>query len=253
MDPRPVVDIDDRSTWPADLAAFVEDLSDRLPKTPRGFDRLTQIDVTGWGDECRALLGGSWLRIHHATRLLPDDAEDITSRGLRTLTPELLRDRVDRARPAGHIDDAEHTALLAANVFTPGVRALGNANRPGKIWAVGARKPFTHSAHAFNDLLNTWGGEAFLYGSPVWAGLDAHRVRRLGTLSLVVAHIDVARSEFDDANTDGLVRAFVAAVRRMRKMGCTIRYLTDIPGEQIEKIQHPGDRAYDRHPGLART
>jgi hypothetical protein len=172
-----VIDIDQRSTWPTDLASAIE-----IAARDFDLDALQRTRSTGIDESrMRALLRGNRVRAFHCTRLLEHEVEMVRSQGLRLLTEELIKERLDRARDAGAITDEEHAALLKGNALKT---KKGRAERLGKSVCFVLFGSRTESADCA-ALLETWGGEGIYNTRAASAHLST--LKRLGRQTIVSA------------------------------------------------------------------
>src|SRR5688500_10409141 len=101
---RSLLDVDDPTTWPAAVHAWVNPYAETLRGTTSyTSDRAVPRERE---DELRALLAGYKLIAYHCTRLLDHELERMRAHGLRPLTHELVIERIDRAHEQDHLSEA---------------------------------------------------------------------------------------------------------------------------------------------------
>lgn len=193
----------------------------------------------GW---LQPLLSGYLLRAYHCTRLLDHEVVRIRSQGLRLLTAELIRDRVESALLHGDISVPEHDLLLAEHVF-----ATGSAeNRRDQVCLALSRRTFTWQASGVQPLLSHWGGEGMR------GPHNGRLLRSLGRPAIVVALLDLTmpgRHLFFPC----LENIFVGAFLGLEDVGADVFFRSPIGGDRIEAIWQPGLAEYEGLGELPRT
>lgn len=237
------VDADAPGTWPSDLADFVSTLADsqrRHLNEDSDFGTLTDAKEVA-GDSTlddseprlRKLLEGKWLRVHHATRLLPSDVTSIREAGLLRPTRERTFARQDRALEAGEIDAAAHAWLRESTVFASS-KPPGAVRRDSEVCVVPTRRPFTDRLFPQFD---RWGGEIHYALEPAWKEPRMRKLSKLGEPYLVTGLIDASNADTaGTAGTPGLAYTFVGTTLGLKQVGGTIHYRGDIPSAQIESV-----------------
>jgi len=114
----PVVDVDDPTTWPQPLAAFVQQ---RVEESElEELDLYVDLPLHELEAEARRMLAGCLVRARHCTRLLDHEAEAIRSQGLRPLDLALVRERLDQVFERGLLTEEQHALLVRENSLTGG-------------------------------------------------------------------------------------------------------------------------------------
>ncbi|MFD8414027.1 hypothetical protein ACFV2Q_20090 [Streptomyces sp. NPDC059650] len=248
------VDLDDTSTWPADLADLIAGLARGIPKTKlQRLDSASDLhnvdrELAQYDDRVREILAGRLLRTYHATRLLDYEIEDVRTRGLLALTPGFLNDRVDRAVHTGFIAAADLAALTESTALVHEPPHMVR-HRFGEVSLVNSRQPLAQ-AWPLRYLAN-WGGEVRQFG-PVWTDDAFKHVRRIGAPSLIIAGIDVSTSAAAGVGRE-LVFDFIGIWLGLSGNGVTVHHTADIPADQILDVCHPGHPEYDRHAHFPRS
>ena len=153
------IDVDDPTTWPADVERAVSELADRVrDSTEYVVDLPIDLDEE---DRLRERLNGRRLRAYHCTRLLDHEVELVRNDGLRPLSSSLVTLRIESAYEHGAFSIGERDQLLASHVFSRGDRTVHD--REGQVCFV-----LGHAAIACGDpglwpLLSTSGGEAIYF------------------------------------------------------------------------------------------
>jgi hypothetical protein len=232
-----VVDPDVPDTWPPQITDAVT----RRAACLRGTTEFTS-DLQAGDGWLRPLLGGCLLRAYHCTRLLDHEVAQVRSQGLRPLTDDLLRDRIEWAFAHGHISAPERALLLEDHVF-----ATGHAeNRRDQVCLAMSRQTFSWQAFGVQPLLSIWGGEGM-------SGRRNEHVRRsLGRPAIVVALLDLTlpgRHLFFPA----LENVFVGAVLGLDDVGGDVLFRSPIAADCIEQIWQPGSLEYDPFEELPRV
>ncbi|WP_327286608.1 hypothetical protein [Streptomyces sp. NBC_01205] len=248
------VDVDDTSTWPADLADLIARLARGIPKAKiKRLDSASDLhnvarELAQYDDQVREILAGCLLRTYHATRLLDYEVEDVRKLGLLALTEESLDERVDRAVAAGFIAAADVAVmrLSTAAVHEPSHMVK---HRFGEVSVVTSRQPLAQAWP--RRYLSNWGGEVRQFG-PLWTDGEFERIRRIGRPSLIVAGIDVSTPAAAGSGRE-LVFDFIGVWLGLNGNGVVIHHAADIPGEQIMDVCQPGHPEYDRHAYFPRS
>lgn len=236
-----IVDLDDMATWPPAVVALVDEYADRLCGTTEYTSDL-DLDLE---DERRmdAVLRGHHLLVYHCTRLLPHEDDMIRTQGLRLLTPELVRDRIDGAHTHGHITDDELDAFRVSHVFA----AREHSNRENGAAVIVGTWPFDGMPSGCNPLLSIWGGEAMYMSS---RKVDEERLRQLGRASIVVAHLLFDPPERIASYSRSVLRPFVGRRLGLEQAGTQLKLRDPLLPQEIADMWHPGDPNYDRFPRL---
>lgn len=237
----PLVDLDDRSTWPRVVVEHVDHLAEQLREST---EFTTDLRVSPNAEEgIRSLLDGYKLLAFHATRLLEHEIPEIRSRGLRRLSRDLVNDRISGAHARGLLSDRERDRCRARNVY-----AINNVTgREGQVCLVFGRRTLDEEAHGLSPLLGGWGGEA-MNG---WPGPDEDPLlQRLGKPSIVAAAVDLEAGERRSFTAPGLANVFLGTKLGLRDAGGEVHTFVDIPAEDIIDIWQPGHPEYDRHRDL---
>jgi hypothetical protein len=197
-------------------------------------------------DEFRNLFEGHRIVAHHATRLLPNEVEDVRTGGLRRLTSGLVLERIKNAEVFGHITEGEQKTFGNAHVF-----ATHEAeHRKDRICFFLSETTLVDRVHGVRPLMREWGGEALSMSS---RGVDLRpRLAELGTPAIVVATIDLHEGWRVHSVWPGLQQVFVGRWVGLDDADADVHYHDDVPGEFVEAVWLPGDSDYDRFGGLLR-
>lgn len=237
-----MIDIDDETTWPDRVRAWVEPRAERLRGTRKyTCDLAVPLETE---DEFRELLAGEIVLADHYTRLLDHEVNRIRREGLKPLTDDLLTSRIIAAHAHCAFDEETKARLLNGHVFSTG----RSAGRAGKVCFVLGRSELGSSAAGCDDQLLIWGGEG-IFRSDVAL---ADRVRGLGRPAMVVAQLDVSSRE-TAPSFPPLNRLFVGAVLRTQGTYGEVHLARGVPAPDILGVYQPGDPEYDRYAGLPRT
>jgi hypothetical protein len=175
--------------------------------------------------------------------LLPHEAQDIRSVGLRLLDEKLVEDRIRLAIAHGALTGAGRRCAETGNIY-----AINNlAGRERKVCLVAGRTCFDESPHGCTPLLSHWGGEA-IRGGPQ----DVPALATIGTPSIVVARVNLTRPHNDPYSWPGLANLFVGKLLGLSGRCADILYPDAISGRDIIDIWQPGHPDYDRHVALPR-
>ncbi len=174
------VEIEDRTSWPPDFLSAAQQDRELIISYQRErsrIDRLAQNDVllrihpptNKYQSAYRALverleaeLTRHRLVAYHCTRLTAGEIGGIKSHGMRLLTPELVRNRLDQCRADGHLRKDECEYLQRSEIIQ---QSLSNkhGNRTGMIWFCPNRSTLQVSS-GVHRLFRSWGGEAVYCG-----------------------------------------------------------------------------------------
>src|ERR1700731_517798 len=115
---KPPIDIDDPTSWPADVykivAGWAKECTGRTEYTN---DLPLRLELEA---PFRERLTGQLVRAYHYTRLMPQERQTILDRGLQMLSADLLAERIESARFVGAISVAEAEIFQKAHVFVVG-------------------------------------------------------------------------------------------------------------------------------------
>jgi hypothetical protein len=237
-----MIDVDDPSTWPDRVRAWVEPFAEALRGTTEyTTDLAVPLDLE---NEFRALLADETVRADHYTRLLDHEVEGIKREGLRPLTEQLVIDRITGACAHGVLDTPTRDFLLSRHVFATG----GSSNRADRVCFVLGRGELSWSAAGCDDQLSVWGGEGIYNGA---IGVE-ERVRGLGQPAMVTALIDLSAGWEVIYTAPSLPRLFVGTLLQTRPRHGEAHIIGGIPPEHVLGVHRPGDPEYDRHAGLPR-
>ncbi len=137
-----------------------EKLLERLDKT------LTQHRIVGY----------------HCTRLTPGEIAGVKSNGLRLLSAELVRQRLDQCVADGHLAPAHRTYLNGSQIMHQSL-CNRHGNRTGMIWFCPNRSTLRDASGVYR-LFRSWGGEAVYFGHEE-DGDVAAVLARIGTPCIV--------------------------------------------------------------------
>jgi hypothetical protein len=118
-------------------------------------DLAVQLELEG---EFRRLLQGRLLRVYHATRLLDHELSMIQTLGLRPLSLQLIKDRIQAAHAHSWITVEQRSQLEPAHVYADGHAE----HRDGQVCLFLG----THTLHTVTgvaSLLCTWGRRRYLH------------------------------------------------------------------------------------------
>jgi hypothetical protein len=167
-------------TWPADLRGLVEGGREALAAYQR---ERARIDRLGWTDvrvrmdppvnphradydtllaRTEALLNGHRLVGYHCTRLTPMEMARVRREGLRALSPDLVRTRLEALVDAGELSAAQCRFFLEHPVLHAHL-ANRHGQRAGLVWLSPNRSTLRDASGVYR-LFRSWGGEALYAG-----------------------------------------------------------------------------------------
>lgn len=174
------VEIEVEETWPPDFLQEVvrnRDLIRSYQRERQRIDRLCRDDIfvrvsppeNRYEDRHIDLLDrlDESLTKHriigyHCTRLTPGEITTIKSKGLRLLSPDLVRQRLDQCIADRHMTAVHRASLDGSKTLR---ESLGNrpGRRTGMIWFCPNRSTL-QEASGVHRLFRSWGGEAVYVG-----------------------------------------------------------------------------------------
>lgn len=233
-----IIDIDERATWPTDLSVQIDAWAAQFGGTTEYTNDLPL--PLEYEDRIRDLLtGGRLLRTYHCTRLLPHEVQMVLKQGLRPLSSNLMRDRIDAARAEGFLAKAEANEMHNGHVF-----AAGEAQyRKDRVCLILSRSIFHESPYSVEPLLSSWGGEALSMSSTAVSLQD--RLKNLGSPCVVTAMIDVGGKNSTHRFYPSLHKAFVGAALGLLDFSADIHFFDRIGPDQIECVWQSGDSEYE--------
>lgn len=222
------IDIDDPKSWPAHIYSTVAEWANRCAgKTKYTSDLPLPLELEA---PFREQFRGQLLRAYHYTRLLPHEREMVATKGLRTLSADLLTDRIRAAHAANEISSAEAETFHRAHVFAVGEQE----NREGQVCLVLSGNLYQRDPDACLPLLNSWGGEA-LYRSSGSASFR-RRLTTSGSPTRVVALIALGDSDRHSVYPS-LHKVFVASLLGFEDLGADVFYRLPILPENVVRIE----------------
>ena len=174
------VEIEVEDTWPPDFLQDVvqhRDLILSYQREEQRIDSLRQNDIFARVDPPRnkfkdrhnelldrldELLTKHRIIGYHCTRLTAGEIAAIKSKGLRLLSPDLVRQRLDQCVADGYMTPTHRAYLDNSQTMRD---SLGNrhGNRTGMIWFCPNRSTL-RDASGVHRLFRSWGGEAVYVG-----------------------------------------------------------------------------------------
>ena len=246
------VDLGDPGTWPPEVREQLEDVAHLFRRQPgfSGADTYANdlsLDVQADLDleaEVRILLARERLLMYHGTRLLPHEVNRVLSVGLRALTDELPRDKLDAAR-------VHHPDLLATGdvdlLLASGPLFWGYAHqaRRGEVCVV-APLAIVADDEGMRPLLQHWGGESLAWAAHMKNEDGTKCQRTIQALSAAsapsIVEVSIAGSELPD--TTDLWRVMVGHLLGCLEPWNQWHLRKSIPADAILEIIQPGNRRW---------
>jgi len=233
-----IVDVDDRATWPPKVAEIGSHWANQYKGTTEyTSDLALPLEAES---QFRELFAGRLLRAYHCTRLLPHEVAMVRRVGLRPLSSNLLRDRINAAERAGVISASDAEQMHAAHVFATGQQQ----HREDQVCLILSSRVFQYNLGGCEPLLTTWGGEG-LYSSS-GAALLPDRLKGLGLPTVVIALLDIGGRGSPHLFFPALHKVFVGAALGLADRGADIFYKSPVLSEHVERVLQAGDPAYAR-------
>jgi hypothetical protein len=234
----PPIDVDEPDTWPAATRTWATARADSVRgSTEHTADLALELD-----DEpaFRATFGDRPLLAYHCTRLRAREVDYVREHGLRLLSSELVRDRIEAAHAAAELSDDAYRFATTRNVY-----AIRNTTgREGQICFVLGRTTFDDDPWGCDPLLAYWGGEA-MRGGPD----DAPLLKTIGRPAIVVAQLRVSPSTI---TFPSLQKVFVGRLLGTERPAADVFYKEAVPANDVVDVWQPGDPEYERHQALPR-
>lgn len=244
--PKPI-DVDDVTTWPCDVRAWVDSRATKLRGSTTYTNDLRMDDE----DQLLAVVGSRLVRVCHCTRLLDREREVIRAQGLLPLSAELVDNRIRHAQENDEITEDERQAFASGHQFADLACHSRIRFTEGQVCFISSKQMFDRSPSNCEPLLSTWGGEAIYFPLKARHG---ERLRSLGRPSIVVATIDFSVAPADRHRCyPSLAKCMVGKRLRLEDSYGDVHYRAPVPAEHIEAIWQPGDREYDRYHKLPRS
>ncbi|HKO38849.1 MAG TPA: hypothetical protein VJU14_10820 [Solirubrobacterales bacterium] len=237
------VDVDDPSTWPAEMLAWVRGFAER----GESVDEM-DIALVEREHELRVLLTRHRLLAYHCTRLLPHEVADIRRRGLRRLSRATIDERIAAAFAHGFLTPRLRDQLLAGTVLDR-PRREDRRCRENIIFLTAGLSTLAERPRNVANLLEIWGGEAIYMDHKPGSSVEA-QLRQIGVPSIVECACRIRLDEQDWASP--LAAAMVGSFRGERRDVSVQVATADIPPSDVLDIWQPGHPDYDRHVGLPR-
>lgn len=174
------VELERPESWPDDVRRLIDENRDILISYQNERQR---IDRLGWDDiqvrihpptnqyrleyerlvACiERLLCGNRLVGYHCTRLLPAEIDSIRKGGLRTLSTDLVTERLCALVDSGKMHPEQRRFILESTILRSHL-ANQHGNRTGMLWLCPNRSAL-RDANGVHRLFRSWGGEALYAG-----------------------------------------------------------------------------------------
>ena len=239
----PLIDPDDKATWPAELQDQVARWSAVLDDEEHWQD-ATPPDAVSRSLES-ALAGWSVLT-YHCTRLLDHEVDGIRADGLQPFSRHLFDHKIQAAQDAGAITASERDALLRGHMYGCGDLPRRGA-REGQVWLVAGGRDFDRDAEAFEELLLHWGGEGIYFATGAMSMKPW--LQTLGKPTIVVVALPFTAVGRRHSWWGPLANLLLAAHRAIPAHGDVICW-SPVPADRVVDLWQPGHPSYDRHPRL---
>lgn len=141
--------MDDLTTWPDGIVAFIEEQLESFVLERYLFSRAKDEILID-------LLDSLPILTYHATRLLPHEKVEIRTSGLQFLSKELVTKKIQEAVKFGYLTEEIGLELFYGSTLW----SEPNAHRADQICLVLGKSPFESQASGLNPLFDIWGGES---------------------------------------------------------------------------------------------
>lgn len=194
------IEIEDFRTWPVTIQNTVrqhKELILNFREERKRIDRACQEDMTlrfdppanEWKEEYQSLvdhlepiLFENRIIGYHCTRLTSEEIGEIKSGGLSVLSPDLVRNRLERLYSNVLLSEQEYAYLTTSTAIQQSLNDE-HGQRTGLLWFCPNRSTLAESSGVYR-LFRSWGGEALYWGHE--EDTDAsHVLRRIGTPCIV--------------------------------------------------------------------
>lgn len=223
------IELNDIATWPVQLKQMFEKHHDLLSQYAAREKELSLMQLSKRYKEknnfqCQRdkiayslseIIKDHELVAYHCTRLLDNEILEIRINGLRPLSLELVKAKLNKARESGDLSEKEIENLLFKN-------ECHVEGRSGKIWFVAGVSVLTDES-AVDDLFTFWGGEA-LYN------LNENFLKRIGTPCIIKCAI---QTQILNLNYSELATKFEIAYLEYIETRCITSYFDDYITEPL--------------------
>lgn len=230
--PVEIVNVDDITSWPTDIAGFIEEQSETADLESNPF-------MTAEEDILLNLLESLHLLVYHATRLLPHEKIDIKTNGLQILTKELVTKKIQDAVAHGYIEKIVGSELLAGSSLWSDPRA----RRADQICFVLGKKPFEMEDPGLHSLFSIWGGESINFTE--FGRIHESELREIGEPAIVKAILPITRESSFDA-FPSLTASFIKVYRNEPDASDIFWKNLPIPSSCILDIVSPEEMSTSR-------
>ncbi len=231
-------------TWPTPIRNIVSEVANRLPVKLEHYSGGGELSERE--DEFRALFAGKRLRAYHCTRLLPHEIEDVRRGGLRLLTEDLVRRRIEEATIHGYVSRQLGDELLQGHVFA----TREHDNREKRVCFFLSTNVLRERVGSVWYLMTLWGGEAISFSSRSSA-FEEH-LKNLGTPAVIVVDLDISDPHRTHHAWPGILHAFVAKYLGERDADADVHYTRNVEGTRVVDVWTPGHPRYDEFKELPR-
>ena len=151
--------------------------------------KIKCTEFEAFSNALRRLLNPHRLEMVHCTKLLPHEIENIKNNGLRILTTELVKERINAVFEQGYLNEQERDFLLADYQ-----RKLKNSNfqaRQNQLWFVTPKHLGSELCGA-GRLFTSWGGESVYNEHDSMQTHIAGKLKTMGIPCIVKAKVLIA-------------------------------------------------------------
>ena len=185
-------------------------------------------------EELKAALADAFILMYHATRLLPGEPEAVRAEGLRALSDDLRRAKLDLA--LGSISEKERSLLEGSGpLHWPD---HPQPDRRGLLYVFGPFGPAQYEA-GLDSLLYTWGGESIYFGNDREGDPLFEVLGRL-TAASRPAFTEVAVRVDDLSRWKALWPSMVGGLLQCKDPWNEWHLRCDIPPDQVIDVIQPG-------------
>jgi len=168
--------------------------------------------------------------------------------GLRPVSEDLLRERINLALTHGYLTEPQWGELLRSHVFTGDDKRTLEARGQGVYLLVG-RAALDLARPHLCEWLAMWGGPTLFEG----CAEDLQDVLKgLGRPTIVSVALEFVNERFRPPVSEPLGLVFSSVALKDSEAATEIRYSSLVPPKDIVAVWHPGDLEYDRHSELPR-
>ncbi len=252
-----MIDVWDIETFDTELRSFLEQHAELIrnfwAESRRLFEEREKQTVRGFHEQnvfgpphsalyadVTVMMAERTIRAWHYTRLTDGEAAMIQAKGMRPMSLNLIRRRLDAMVEAGELSSTVGDNLFAASPYHEQI----DGNRNDKIWL--SSQPFEMDDSMVTGLVNGWGGESLNFAhqegpiADLLGTIGRPRVIEFALPLRITTRIESAAKDVVDTYS------FALDCQGAWGGGSDIVVVEPIPPEMILAIHSPAETDYER-------